>query len=141
MAKLSDIKDPTYRAALEESEKLLDEGEYTKAAQKLAETFIQLLNSRADLMPPPDFRDTQPVDPTGKPLVAEGTKGLQSIDQARAFRQKFWPGTGSISIVVEAGKPQIKYAKDRVSLSEASTYFEYMVEKVYNAEKTAPVSA
>src|SRR3972149_7961845 len=53
MARPSDIEDPIFRAALEEAERLIDEGDYTKASRKCAETYLLLLDQRPDLIPPP----------------------------------------------------------------------------------------
>src|SRR3990170_2022029 len=53
MARPSDIEDPVFRAALEEAERLIDEGDYTKASRKCAETYLLLLDQRPDLIPPP----------------------------------------------------------------------------------------
>ena len=136
MAKPADIQDQSFRTALEEAEKLLDEGEYTKAAQACADTYLMLLSRRPDLLPPPDLADTQPLAPEGRPLVADGTKGLANIDSARAFRRNWWPGTGAISVVVGPDRtPRLHYAKDRVSLSEAAGYFEFLVEQLAVAQR------
>jgi hypothetical protein len=136
MAKPADIQDPTFRSALEEAERLLDEGDYTKAAQTCAETYLQLLANRPEMLPPPDMPDTQPLNPDGKPLVAEGTAGLSRIDAARAARRNWWPGTGAISVVVGPDRtPRLHFAKDRVSLSEAAGYFEFLVEQLANAQR------
>jgi len=53
MAKPSDIEDPAFRAAVEEAERLMDEGDYTRASRRCAETYLQLLDRRPDLIPPP----------------------------------------------------------------------------------------
>ena len=138
MAKPADIQDPTFRSALEEAERLLDEGEYTKAAQTCAETYLLLLDRRPDLLPPPDLPDMQPINPQGQPRVAEGAHGLASLDAARAFRRNWWPGTGAISVVVGPDRrPQVQYAKDRVSLSEAAGYFEFLVQQLADAQRAS----
>jgi len=112
MAKPEDIQDPAFRSALEEAERLLDEGEYTRAAQTCAETYLTLLSQRPDLLPPVDMPDTQPLNPDGRPLVAEGSQGLARIDTARAFRRNWWPGTGAISVLVGPDrKARLHYAK------------------------------
>src|SRR5712691_428748 len=113
MAKPTDIQDPTFRSALEEAERLLDEGEYTKSAQTCADTYLMLLAQRPELLPPPDMPDTQPLNPEGRPLVAEGKEGLARIDAARMARRNWWPGTGAISVVVGPDRePRPHYAKD-----------------------------
>jgi hypothetical protein len=131
MASISDIEDATFRAALQEAERQLDDGEYTGAARICAETYLALLSEHPELIPPPDIPDTQPPNPEGRPLVAEGQSGLAQIDAARAARRNWWPGTGAISVTVDADRrPAIVYARDRVSLSEASGYFEFLLEQL-----------
>lgn len=138
MPKPADIRDPAFRSALEEAERLLDEGEYTKAAQTCAETYLRLLAQRPELLPPPEMPDTQPLNPEGRPLVAEGRQGLARIDAARAARRNWWPGTGAISVVVGADRqPRLQYAKERVSLSEAAGYFEFLVQQLADAQKAS----
>jgi hypothetical protein len=138
MAKPADIQDPTFRSALEEAERLLDEGEYTKAAQTCAETYLLLLERRPDLLPPPDLPDLQPINPQGQPRVAEGSQGLARLDAARAFRRNWWPGTGAISVVVGPDRrPHVHYAKQRVSLSEAAGYFEFLMQQLADAQRSS----
>jgi hypothetical protein len=138
MAKPDDIQDPAFRSAVEEAERLLDEGDYLRAAQTCAETYLKLLARRPDLIPPPDLPDVQPLNPTGQPRIAEGTQGLSRIDAARAARRNWWPGTGAISVVVDPDRtPRIQYAKQRVSLAEAAGYFEFLVEQLANAQHSS----
>jgi hypothetical protein len=78
----------------------------------------------------------QPINPDGQPRVADGAQGLASLDAARAFRRNWWPGTGAISVVVGPDrKPQVQYAKDRVSLSEAAGYFEFLMQQLADAQR------
>jgi hypothetical protein len=138
VAKPADIQDPTLRAELEEAERLLDDGEYTQAARKCAETYLLLLDRRPELVPPPDLPETQPLNPNGRPQAVQGTQGLASFDRAREARRNWWPGTGTISVVVDPdGKPRLHYAKERVSLSEAAGYFEFLVQQLANAQRAS----
>jgi hypothetical protein len=138
MANPADIEDPTFRSALEEAERLLDDGDYTGAARTCAETYLLLLARRPELLPPPDLPDTQPLDPAGQTRRAEGAGDLARLDAARRFRQQWWPATGSISVVVGPDRqPRVQYAKERVSLSEAAGYFEFLVEQLAAAQRQA----
>lgn len=135
MADVADIKDPTYRGALEEAERLIDDGDYKAASTKMVDTFIQLVAAHPELMPPSGVQDVQPLDPTGQPRIAEGVAGLANQEAMRKWRANWWPGTGTISVVVREGAPQAVWAKDRVSLSETLAYFEFLVQQVANSQK------
>jgi hypothetical protein len=84
--------------------------------------------------------DTQPLDPTGQRRVAGGSGDLARLDSARRFRQQWWPGTGSISVVVGPDRrPRVQYAKERISLSEAAGYFEFLMEQLAaDQRRTSP---
>ncbi len=135
MADVTEIKDPAFRTALEEAEKLIDDGEYNDASKRMVETFIQLVTVRPELLPPSGVQEVQPLNPTGQPRVAEGVAGLQSQEAMRKWRANWWPGTGTISVVVGADGPKPVWAKDRVSLSETLAYFEFLVQQVANAQR------
>jgi hypothetical protein len=138
MAKPADIQDPTLRSELEAAERLLDEGEYTQAARRCAETYLLLLERRPELVPAPDLPEIQPLNPQGRPQAVHGTQGLARFDSAREARRNWWPGTGTISVVVDPdGTPRLQFAKDRVSLSEAAGYFEFLVQQLANAQRAS----
>ena len=136
MAEPADIKDPTFRAALEEAERLIDEGDYNAASTKMVDTFIELVGVRPELLPPTGMQEVQPLDTKGQPRVAEGVSGLSQQEAMRKWRSNWWPGTGTISVVVqEDGAPKAVWAKDRVSLSESLAYFEFLVQQLANAQR------
>lgn len=129
---------------MESAERSLEEGEYTKAARKCAETYLLLLDKRPDLIPPPGMG----LGPHGGPSLGRLAAGSESrADQAAAFgvgrmmRRAFWPPQGGIRVIVdEDHKPSLTYEKDRFSLSEAATYFEFMVEQLVMAQREPPAS-
>jgi hypothetical protein len=136
MAEPSDIKNPTFRTAVEDAERLIDEGEYNAAATKMVGTFIELVGVRPELLPPTGMEEVQPLNTNGQPRVAEGVAGLSRQEAMRKWRANWWPGTGTISVVVQDdGAPKAVWAKDRVSLSETLTYFEFLVQQLANAQK------
>jgi len=135
MADVADIEDATFRSALEEAERLIDDGEYNHASTKLVETFIQLVTVRPELLPPSGVQEVQPLNPTGQPRIAEGVAGLQSQEAMRKWRANWWPGTGTISVQMTPDGPKAVWAKDRVSLSETLAYFEFLVQQVANAQR------
>jgi len=136
MAEPCDIEDPAFRSALQDAERLIDDGDYKAASSKMVDTFIQLVAAHPELMPPPGMQETQPLDPAGQPRVAEGVSGLANQEAVRKWRANWWPGTGTISVVVKEGGPQAVWAKDRVSLSETLAYFEFLVQQLANAQRS-----
>jgi hypothetical protein len=136
MANVADIKDPTFRRALEDAERLIDDGDYKGASTKMVDTFIQLVTVHPELMPPAGAQDVQPLDPTGQPRIAEGVAGLANQEAMRKWRANWWPGTGTISVVVKENGPQAVWAKDRLSLSETLAYFEFLVQQLANAQRS-----
>jgi hypothetical protein len=136
MADVTDIKDPTFRSALEEAERMIDEGDYNAASTKMVDTFIRLVSVRPELLPPSGMQEVQPLDPKGQPRIAEGVDGLKQQEAMRKWRANWWPGTGTISVAVQMdGAPKAIWAKDRVSLSESLAYFEFLVQQLANAQR------
>jgi len=135
MPKPADIRDPTFRAALEHAERLLDEGNYTAAAQSCAETYLQLLARHPELLPP------EPLSPAPSPQ-AGGSRtpdipsGFPNADAARAFRRNWWPPTGALNVVVDSDRvPHVEQVKERVSMSESAGYFEFLIQTIANTER------
>src|SRR5437016_8641277 len=113
MAGLEDIRDPDFRSALEEAERLLNEGNYTLAARQCAETYCRLLERRPDMAP-------ENPGPGGHP---GGSRAM-------------WPRTGGILLVLKPDqKPSLRYEKERFSFSEAATYFEFVLEELVKAQR------
>ena len=131
MAKISDIEDTTMRTGLEEADQAIGDGEYTKAARKCAEMYLNLLEKRPDLIPPPfDWNRAAPQNQSGLPNPQNrGAGGIGT-------RRMGWPGQGGIRVIFdEDRRPSISYEKDSFSLSEAATYFEFMIEEVMRAQR------
>jgi hypothetical protein len=135
MADVSEIKDPAFRSALEEAERLIDDGEYNDASSRMVDTFISLVAQHPELLPPSDVQEVQPLDPKGQPRIAEGVDGLKRQEAMRKWRANWWPGTGTISVQMSPDGPKAVWAKDRVSLSETLAYFEFLVQQVANAQR------
>ncbi len=135
MASASEIQDPGFRAALDEADRLLDEGDFAGASRKCAETYLLLLEQHPELIPPSSGS-------TGfyqvKPPSGDGTSTLETYSSVRATRVGFWPITGSIQVIVgEDRKPRLQFSKDRFSFSEASSYYEFLLSQIWRLEQKA----
>jgi hypothetical protein len=125
MTSTADIKDTTLRDRMVEIERWIDDGEYVKAARTCADVYLDLLARHPELLPPRELRPGQAGLQSGENPAA--------YDQHRQIRRAFWPITGGIRVVVgDDGKPSLVFDKERFSLSEALTYFEFTLEQVAN---------
>ncbi len=131
MASTADIKDAGFREALERVDALLEDGTYGDAARLCAETYLELLKLRPDFVPPPpnphnlpQFRDDLPE--SGSRLAGGAGRTVRTG----------WPNGGGLKVLYyEAGGPRLSFEKERFGLSEATSYFEFLVEEVVRAER------
>lgn len=139
MAKIADIKDPTFRGALEEADGLIASGDYTKAAVKCAETWVELLNQKPELIPQDGAPGAPGAPKAGRdPAWSGGASGYdpQRFNATRAMARFAWPITGGLNVEFDADrKPMLTFDKQRFSLSEAVTYLEFMVEQLDRIQK------
>jgi hypothetical protein len=121
MATPADIKDPAFRAALEEADRLLDAGDYTAAARTCAEAYLKLLELHPELIPPPPG-----------PLGVVGTGSFASYLRSPT---PTWPRTGGLNVVTgQDGKPGLTYDKQRFSFSEAAGYYEFLISELWRLQ-------
>jgi hypothetical protein len=119
----SDVTDPMHRAALVEAERALDDGEYSEVVHRCADVYRQLVEARPDLMPPPMAMGSLPLD--GRPPARGAPRP--------------WPSLlGAALRVDDDGKPSISFEKERFTMSEAVTYFEYTLDAAIRAQRQAP---
>ena len=126
VVKIAEIKDAAFREALERVDSLIAEGEYTQASRLCAETYLKLLAKRPDFIPPPpdllalpQFRDDLPQSGS---RLAGGT--------GPAARPS-WPNQGGIKVLYyEPRGPVLRIEKERFGLSEATSYFEFLIDEV-----------
>jgi len=131
VAGIADIKDAAFREALERIDALLTDGAYTEAARLCGETYVELLKRRPDFVPAPpnprnlpQYRDDLPESGS---RLAGGT--------GRTVRTG-WPNGGGLRVLYyESPGPRLSFEKERFGLSEATSYFEFLVEEVVRAER------
>jgi hypothetical protein len=122
MATPADITDPTFRTAMEEADRLLDEGDFTSASKKCGETYLLLLQQRPELLP------AAPA-PTAGPAVGNFRSYLRG-------GQPTWPRTGGLNVVVgEDRTPRLTFDKERFSFSEAAGYYEFLLNELWRLQQ------
>ncbi|HEX5367958.1 MAG TPA: hypothetical protein VFY10_00940 [Dehalococcoidia bacterium] len=134
MARIEDVKDPLYRTALEQIDNLLGEGDYTGAAKKAAETYVNLVSQHPELIPP-----------TAVALAPQATPGLPGAARSPSppaggagfGANRFgWPNTGALRVQFGPDRlPIVTYDKERYSFSEAATYFEFVMGEAIRAQQ------
>lgn len=108
MAKLDTIKDDALRSRLEQAHDQLRSGQPTEAVHTLSDAFLDMLAKQPELL--------------------EETVELRAGNKIRAVLR--WPALGAnLSLdSVRAKQPRIEFTRERFSLSEAFTYYEFTVD-------------
>ena len=110
MANPEDITDPALRSSLESASNLLDDGEYLASVKQSVEAFLQL----AAIHPEAIAKPPGPHEPT---------------NVARS-----WPSYLGVTMLWENDKPKMQFDKERFSMSEAASYFEYIMRESARAQ-------
>jgi hypothetical protein len=129
MARISDVKDAGFREALGRAEGLIGDGEYTGASRLCAETYLKLLARRPDFVPPPP-------DPRALPQFRDDLpqSGSRLAGGTGPAARPSWPNQGGIKVLYyEDGGPALRFDKERFGLSEATSYFEFLIDEVARA--------
>ena len=131
----SDITDPGLRQALEDADRMLNDGDYAAASRTCADAYLVLLERHPELIP----ANTGVIAPGAyqpRPSGSGGENPLSTFGNARATRAGFWPVTGSIQVLVdEDRKPRLHFSKDRFSFSEAAGYYEFVMNEVWRLQQ------
>jgi hypothetical protein len=114
MPTTSDITDPTFRDAMQQIEKLIDDADYTGASKAAGETYLGLLGKHPEL------------------IAGASTGPHTPLAMSRAIA---WPPNGGVRVNVEDDKPSLFYAKERFSMSEAYGYFEFLMNLLWTLQK------
>ncbi len=113
----STVGDAALREALEAAETALDDGEYAASVHHSVAAYTRLIELRPDMI----------VD-----RVIRGRIGGQSMAAPRP-----WPSDHGVQFSMDdGGKASLSFAKERFTLSEAATYFEYTLDMVLRAQRT-----
>ena len=129
MASVAEVQDGPLREALAAAESALDAGDYLGSVQRSVEAYSRLIAQRPDMIiPPPPHRAAPPQVSRGAPL---GGGGL-FIGGPRP-----WPSDHGVQFVQAAvdTPPALSFTKQRFTLSEAATYFEYTLDLALRAQR------
>jgi hypothetical protein len=128
MASVAEVQDGPLREALAAAESALDAGDYLGSVQRSVEAYSRLIAQRPDMIiPPPTHRAAPPQVSRGAPL---GGGGL-FIGGPRP-----WPSDHGVQFVQSADQPPaLSFTKQRFTLSEAATYFEYTLDLALRAQR------
>lgn len=110
MARTQDLTDAEDRRSMEEAEQLLNEGRYREVVEKSTERYLQLVRRRPDIL-----RPTAPL----------------------LFASMF-PQLGVRLEGAEGEEPRLVWDKERFSMAEATTYFEFALDQLVRASRTPP---
>lgn len=130
MAAPSDIRDLALRAALEEADALLGDAKYAESVRKSVQAYALLIEKRPELIvrPPPAGPNSARV-PFGQ-VAAPTAEAPGPIGAGRG-----WPSLIGVRMTFDANdKPQLSFEKERFSMSEAATYFEFALEQIARAQ-------
>jgi hypothetical protein len=116
---VAEITDTELHEALQAAESALDDGDYAVSVHRSVAAYTRLIQLRPDMI----------VD-----RVVRGRIGGQSMAAPRP-----WPSDHGVHFSMdEAGKPTLSFAKERFTVSEAATYFEYTLDMALRAQRTPP---
>lgn len=119
------------REALASAEAALDDGDYARSVQHTVAAYERLIELRPDMIVAPRFAHRFAAPQLGGPPA--GGIGGQSMAAPRP-----WPSDHGVRFSVdEGGKASLTFAKERFTLSEAATYFEYTLDMVLRAQRRA----
>jgi hypothetical protein len=134
MAGIADIEDAGFRKALQRVDDLITEGDYTPAARLCGETYLKLLARRPDFIPPPP-------DPLALPQFRNDLpqSGSRLAGGTGPAAKPSWPNQGGIKVLYyEDGGPRLRLDKARFGLSEATSYFEFLMDEVIRDQRVKP---
>ncbi len=114
MARRDLIQNEELRKLVDESYQYMSEGNGAEAVRSLAKTYLRLLELKPE-------------------LLEKKVKMRMGREFPLVMR---WPALGANLKLesVRAGKPEIEFVRERFAVSEAMTYYEYVVETIVGAQ-------
>jgi hypothetical protein len=125
MAKPAEVTDPFLHDHLVEAERLLDDGDYNAVVKKSVEAYAKIAEARPDVI--------MRAGPTMGALPTQGR------DQVRGAMRP-WPNLLGVTLSFDdQDKAKLIFTKEKFSMSDAITYFEYTLDVALLAQrKPAP---
>ena len=122
MARPSEVTDPLLRIALTEAEQALDAGDWIEAVRKSAAAYTYLAETKPDgiVRSGPAVND---LPTTGRP------------ENRGAVRP--WPDLFGVTLRWDGDQPSMVFDKQKFTMSEAVTYFEYTLDSAIRAQRSA----
>ena len=116
MARASDIRNPELRAKVEAAFAAMRAGKGADAVRAAADAYLTFIELNPD--------------------VKRETIAMRGRSISRLMR---WPALGANMDAdsVRAGKPQIAFERERFSVSEAMTYYQFVLDEILAKEKAA----
>ena len=124
---MAEVLEPRLRELLVAAESALDDGDYTGSVQASVDAYRRLIEVRPDMIVAPRFAHRFAAPQLGQ---ASGGIGGQSMAAPRP-----WPSDHGVQFSMAGDKPELTFAKERFTLSEAATYFEYTLDMALRAQR------
>ena len=128
---VGEVTDDAMREALAEAESALDDGDYVGSVRQCVTAYCRLIEVRPDMIVAPRFSHSSAPPQSG----AGGGASLGGVGMGAP---RPWPSDHGVRFVMdEAQKSSLTFTKDRFTLSEAATYFEYTLDMVLRSQRVS----
>jgi hypothetical protein len=128
MVSVKEVTDDELRRELALAEQALDSGEYATSVHRSVAAYSRLIEQRPEMIIAARFAHSNAPPQTGTAgggLVMGGPRP--------------WPSDHGVRFTMEeGGAPSLTFSKERFTLSEAATYFEYTLDMVLRAQRRPP---
>jgi hypothetical protein len=133
MVSVAEVTDPAMQQALAEAEDALDAGAYATSVHHCVSAYSRLIDVRPDMIIAPRFAHSS------APPQQAGSGGGGALGGVGLAAPRPWPSDHGVRFAMDSGgKPSLTFAKERFTLSEAATYFEYTLDMVLRAQRHPP---
>ena len=128
---VGEITDEPMREALVEAESALDDGDYVRCVRQCVAAYCRLVEVRPDMIVAPRFAHSSSPPQSG--FAGGAALGGVGMGAPRP-----WPSDHGVRFAMEEGhEPSLTFAKERFTLSEAATYFEYTLDMVLRSQRAS----